>query len=398
MAARVTVVGGGVIGLSCAWRLVGAGHDVTLVAPNPGRDGASWVAAGMLAPVTEVQFGEARLTELLLEGAAAWKEFATSLERASGHDVGYDESGTLTVALDASDRAVLDQLLAYQHALGGTAHRRTATECRAMVPSLTPNLRGGIEVPGDHHVDNRALLGALVAACRAGGVRFVTGRVATVIAGAGGSVPHGPAVELIDGGRLDSDFVLVAAGTGTPAIGGLAGPVGAGPVGAGPVEAGVAPPGTGLPEIRPVKGHILRLGPPPGAGGGMMGSDPPPLLPRTVRALARGRSIYLVPRPDGTVVVGATMEERGDDLTVRAGAVHELLCDARAIVPGIDEFVLLEAQAGLRPATPDNLPFVGWTDLPGVAVASGHFRNGMLLAPLTASVVVELVGGGVSGP
>jgi len=363
MAARVLVVGGGVIGLSCAWRLAEAGHEVTLVAPDPGRDSASWVAAGMLAPVTEVQFGEAPLTELLREGAARWKEFATSLERASGHDVGYDESGTLTVALDTSDRAALDQLLAYQHSLGCTAHRRTASECRALVPSLTPTLRGGIEVPGDHHVDNRALLGALVQACRTKGIRFVPLSVEAVAAGGAGG--GGPSVDLSDGSRLGSDHLLLAAGTGTPHIGGL----------------GAA----GLPEIRPVKGHILRLGPAEGRTG-------PPLLPRTVRALVHGRSIYLVPRPDGTLVVGATMEERGTDLGVRAGAVHELLCDARAVVPGIDELELLEAGTGLRPATPDNTPVVGWTALAGVAVASGHFRNGMLLAPLTAAAVVDLFG------
>ena len=216
MVARVLVVGGGVIGLSCAWRLAEAGHEVTLVAPDPGHDGASWVAAGMLAPVTEAQFGEAPLTELLLEGAAAWKEFATSLERASGHEVGYDESGTLTVALDASDRASLDQLLAYQHSLGCTAHRRTASECRALVPALTPTLRGGIEVPGDHHVDNRALLGALVQACRANTVRFVPLTVEEVSAGPGGRRP-----ELSDGSRLGGDLILLAAGTGTPHIGGL---------------------------------------------------------------------------------------------------------------------------------------------------------------------------------
>jgi glycine oxidase len=334
MASRVLVVGGGVIGLSCAWRLADAGHEVTVVAPDPGHDGASWVAAGMLAPVTEVQFGEAPLTELLLEGAAAWKEFATSLERASGHDVGYDESGTLTVALDASDRAALDQLLAYQHSLGCTAHRRTASECRALVPALTPMLRGGIEVPGDHHVDNRALLGALLGACRAIGVSFVSLTVEAVSPGAGqpgAGEPggSGPGVTLSDGSRLGSDIVLLAAGTGTPHIRGLA--------------------AAGLPEIRPVKGHILRLGPADGPAG-------PPLLPRTVRALVHGRSIYLVPRPDRTLVVGATMEERGDDLTVRAGAVHDLLSDARAVVPGIDELELLEARTGLRPATPDNHP------------------------------------------
>ncbi len=173
MTHRVLVVGGGVIGLSCAWRLAAAGHQVTLVAPTPGHDGASWVAAGMLAPVTEVQFGEAALTELLLEGARGWKEYSAALEEASGHDVGYDQSGTLTVALDTSDRAALDQLLAYQHTLGCTAHRRTASECRRLVPALSPMVCGGIEVPGDHHVDNRALLGALVAACAAAGVAFV---------------------------------------------------------------------------------------------------------------------------------------------------------------------------------------------------------------------------------
>jgi glycine oxidase len=355
MPSRVLVVGGGVIGLSCAWRLASEGHRVTLVAPTPGRDGASWVAGGMLAPVTEVQFGESALTELLLEAAKGWKEFATALEQASGHDIGYDQSGTLTVALNASDRAALDQLLDYQHSLGCTAHRRPASECRRLVPSLTPMVRGGIEVPGDHHVDNRALLGALLAACRDAGVTMVPSSVIAVASG-----PE-PSVELSDGGRLGSDAVLVAAGIGTPHIVGL--------------EA------AGLPEIRPVKGHILRLGP----------TEGPPLLTRTVRALVRGRSIYLVPRPDKTLVVGATMEERGAETTVQAGAVHQLLSDARSIIPGIDELELLEAQAGLRPATPDNTPVIGWTDLPGVAVASGHFRNGMLLAPYTAAAVVELL-------
>jgi glycine oxidase len=232
------------------------------------------------------------------------------------------------------------------------------------VPSLTPILRGGIEVPGDHHVDNRALLAALVIACQHNRVTFVRERVVGLDpgpAGRRGSSPC-PVAELSDGSRLGADHVLVAAGVSTPLIAGM--------------EA------AGLPEIRPVKGHILRLGP----------TEGPPLLTQTVRALVHGRSIYLVPRPDKTLVVGATMEERGMDTSVRAGAVHELLNDARAIVPGIDELELLEAQAGLRPATRDNTPVVGWTDLPGVAVASGHFRNGILLAPVTAAAVVDLLG------
>jgi glycine oxidase len=347
------VVGGGVIGLACAWDLSRNGHEVVLVAPTS-RDGASWVAAGMLAPVTEAQFGESALTALLVEGARRWPAFAAALEDATGHAIGYDTTGTVTVALDASDRASLDDLLAYQHTLGLEAHRRSASACRRLVPALSPALRGGIEVPGDHQVDNRALLHALTEACRRAGVTFVEGSVAALEAG--------PVLVLADGRRLGPGPVVLAAGTGLRSIDGLD--------------------GAGLPPIRPVKGHILRLGAP----------DAVPRLTRTVRGLVHGRSVYLVPRRDGSLVVGATVEERGADTTVRAGAVHELLCDARAIVPGVDELELLEAAAGLRPATPDNTPHIGWTGLDGVVAAVGHYRNGILLAPLTAAAVVDLVG------
>ena len=180
------------------------------------------------------------------------------------------------------------------------------------------------------------------------------------------AVAAGPELVLADGRRLRPDHVVLAAGTGLPAIGGLA--------------------GSGLPELRPVKGHILRLRTPPGRRAGTA-----LLLARTVRGLVHGRSVYLVPRRDGSVVVGATVEERGDDTTVLAGAVHELLCDARAIVPGLDELELAEAAAGLRPATPDNTPRIGWTGMEGVVVAAGHYRNGILLAPLTAAAVVDLL-------
>jgi glycine oxidase len=354
----VHVVGAGVIGLACAWRLSQNGHTVTVVAPEPGGPAAaSHVAAGMLAPVTEAQYGESALTALLLEGATHWPGFAADLATASGAGdgaLGYDTTGTLTVALDASDRAHLDDLLAYQHSLGLTAQRRSASECRALVPALSPTLRGGIEVPGDHQVDNRALLVALVDACRRAGVVFVESSVR--------AVEPGPVLVLADGDRLSADRVLLAAGVGLASVGGL--------------EAAALPP------LRPVKGHALRLGPLPGGA--------PPLLTRTVRGLVRGHSIYLVPRPDGSLVVGATVEERADT-TVQAGAVHELLCDARAIVPGIDELELLEAVAGLRPATPDNTPCIGWTALERVAVATGHYRNGILLAPWTAATVVALL-------
>ena len=362
MATQVHVVGGGVIGLATAWELSRNGHEVTVVAPSPGRDGASWVAAGMLAPVTEAQFGESALTTLLLAGAGCWPEFAAALEGASGLSIGYDTTGTLTVALDASDRASLDDLLAYQHSLGLDATRRTASECRDLVPALSPSLRGGIEVPGDHQVDNRALLAALVEANRGAGVAFDGGTVTAV----GG----GPELVLADGRRLHPDQAVLAAGVGLPDIAGL----------------DAAP----KLEVRPVKGHILRLGPMPDSAA--------PLLRRTVRGLVRGHSVYLVPRRDGSLVVGATVEERGVDITVQAGAVHELLCDARAIVPGVDELELREAAAGLRPGTPDNLPRIGWSGVDNVLVATGHYRNGILLAPLTATAVADLLAGRPATP
>jgi glycine oxidase len=312
----------------------------------------------MLAPVTEAQFGEAGLTGLLLEAAAQWKEFATDLEETGGHAIGYDGTGTPTIALDTSDRASLDDLLAYQHSLGLVALRRSASECRALIPGLTPALSGGIEVPGDHQVDNRALLAALLSACRSSGVQFVSAAVA--------AVDPGPELLLCEGDRLGTDIILLAAGAALPSISGLA--------------------DAGLPEVRPVKGHILRLGP-----SGPAAADS--LLPRTLRALVRGRSVYLVPRRDGSVVVGATVEERGEDTSVQAGAVHQLLCDARDVLPGTDELELVEATTGLRPATPDNTPCIGWTRLPGVMVATGHFRHGFLLAPLTAGAVSALVAG-----
>jgi glycine oxidase len=353
MGRRVAVVGGGVIGLSCAWRLAAAGHTVTVIAPNPGREGASWVAAGMLAPVTEVQFGESQLTNLLIEGADQWTTFAQELEQASGDVIGYDQSGTLTVAANPSDAAALQDLLAYQQALGLTIHPRTASQCRRLVPALSPMIGAGVEVPSDHQVDNRALLTALVTACQRHRVTFRQTSVTELI--------DGPAVHLAEGGRHEADFILLAAGTGTPGIKGLD--------------------AAGLPEIRSVKGHILRLA----QGSHIVRLD------RTVRALVNGRSVYLVPRADGSVVVGATVEERGDDLGVQAGAVHQLLSDARSVVPGIDEMHLLESSAGLRPATPDNIPYIGWTELPGVAAACGHYRNGMLLAPYTSGAIVRLL-------
>jgi glycine oxidase len=310
----------------------------------------------MLAPANEAHFGEEALTRLLVAGARRWPEFASSLEAAAGRPVDYEPSNTVVVAADPSDRAALAQLLEFRRSIGLSSRRLGASECRRLVPALSPTVCGGAEVPGDHQVDNRALVGALLAACTVERVALVGERVARVDLGPGGSVAS---LTTEHGQRIVAPVVVAAMGWRTSTLAG--------------VPAGV------LPEVRPVKGHVLRL----------QGRER--LLERTVRGLVRGRACYLVPRRDRSVVVGATVEEMGEDLRVQAGAVHALLDDARSLVPGVDELELVECSVGLRPGSADNGPHIGWTEVPGLAVATGHFRNGILLTPITAESITALL-------
>jgi glycine oxidase len=358
----VVVVGGGIVGLAIAWRAAEAHLSVALVDPSPGR-GSSWAAAGMLAPVAEAHFGEAALAALNLAAVRAWPEFAGHLEAASGMGVHFRADGTLLVAGDPSDRAATDRELDFHRAIGLAANRLGARACRDAEPLLAPGVSGGAELPDDHQVDNRAAVSALVVACRIAGVDSVADEVARV------EVAHGRAraVTLASGGRLGAGAVVVAAGSRSGDLGGL------------PVN--VRPP------VRPVRGVTIRLQAPPGV----------PRLRRTVRALVHGRTCYLVPRDDGGLVVGATMEERGSDVSVPLGGLVDLLDDARHVVPALDEYTLVETASGLRPGSPDNGPLVGATTIDGLVVATGHFRNGILLAPLTADEVVGLLTGATAG-
>lgn len=349
-------VGGGVIGLSAAWAAAKAGLSVRLFDPTPGR-GASWAAAGMLAPVSEAAYGEEDLVGLLVAAADAWAPFAVELTETTGQDIDYRQCGTVTVALDASDRAAIDELAAFRRSIGLEANPLSASAARQLVPALAPAIRGGALVPGDHQVNNRRLVDALAHACASAGVEIVRARVDALV-----RTPAGAACGVDAAGtRTDAGSVVLCMGWETSALAGV-------------------PPGV-LPAVRPVKGHVLRLRERPDR----------PLLDRTVRGLVHGDSCYLVSRRDGTLVVGATVEERGDDRRVQAGAVHTLLDRARALVPGIDELELEECVTGLRPGSPDNAPFIGWTDVARLAVAAGHYRNGILLAPITAHALSELL-------
>jgi len=351
----LVVVGAGVIGLSCAWRAARDGVSVTVVDPAP-ASGASWVAGGMLAPVTEAWPGEEPLLELGAESLLRWPSFAAALATDAGlpnggAPAGLRTEGTLVVAAGAGDRAELDELAAFLARLGRDVERVTARELRRLEPSIGPDVRGGLSVPGDLAVDNRTLLAALRAACERSGVRLVEQAAVTV----------GPGTVQLSGGReLAAGEVLVAAGAHSSALH--------------PSLAGL---------VRPVKGEILRLR-------HRAGAFPPPA--RTVRGVVEGRHVYLVPRDDGGLVIGATQYEAGFDTDPTVGGVRDLLRDAERLVPAVAEFALLESSAGLRPGSPDNLPLIGRLG-PGVLVATGHGRNGILLAPITSEAVLAMLRG-----
>jgi glycine oxidase len=361
--ADVAIVGGGIVGLACAWRARLQGLSVTLLERDRVGRGTSHVAAGMLAPVSEVEYGTAggRVLELGLRSAEMWPGFAGELEETASVDVGLLKTGTLVLARDEDEARELERRLAFRRSLGLRAERLRASEAREREPGLAPTVRLAIEAPDDHSVDPRPVLAALRDACEVSGV---TVREHTAVA----SVEldeHGEraiGLSLHGGERVRAAHVVLAAGSWSGQLEGL------------PVDAQV--------PVRPVKGQILRLRDPAGPG----------LLSRVVRF----EGGYLVPRADGSYVLGATVEERGFDLSPTAGGVYELLRDASELVPGIDELHIEELSVGLRPGTPDNAPAIGRGRLDGLIWATGHHRNGILLAPLTAELVTATLTGEIS--
>ena len=354
----VAVIGGGIIGLAVAWRASERGASVALYERARLAQGASRVAAGMLAPVAEVEFGAAgrRILELGLRSAQLWPRFAAELERASGEDVPLRRAGTLLLARDEDEARELERQLAFRRSLGLHVERLLASQARDREPALTPTLRLALEVPEDHSIDPRAALDALAHACRRAGVLVhEDSPVAAVELDEGGERACG--VRLQDGELVRCDHVVLAAGAWSTGIGGL------------PAHARV--------PVRPVKGQIMRLRDPAGAG----------LLTRA----ARYQGGYVLPRGDGRYVLGATMEERGFDEHPTVGGLYELMRDAHELVPGISELELEELSVGFRPGTPDNAPVIGRGAIDGLVWASGHHRNGILLAPLTAQLVAGLL-------
>ena len=361
-AVDVAVIGGGVIGLAIAWRVCQRGLGVVLLDRGAPGWGTSRMAAGMLAPIAETTPGEEPLLHLGLAGVRLYDDFVRDLSAAAGGlEIGHTRCGTLLVARDADEAEALERELTLRQRYGLAVQRLRASEARRREPALAPALRLALDVPDDHAVDPRRLSAALVAAVtRAGGqIRADTEVAALEIVD--GTVRG---LTLAGGQRLAARQVVVAAGVWS---GGLEG----------------VPPGARIP-LRPVKGQIMRLHDPSGPG----------LLTRVIRM----GSSYVVPRGDGRYVIGATSEERGFDTTVTAGAAFELLRDASELVPGVSELLLDEFSAGLRPATPDNLPVIGPSSIAGLHWATGHRRGGILLAPITAELIVRSLIGEDPGP
>jgi glycine oxidase len=347
------VVGAGVIGLACAWRAARRGLSVCVIERERAGAGASGVAAGMLAPVGEAAYGEERLLELNLESARAWPGFAAEVEAESGLPTGFAARGALHVALDRDEAEALRRRHDFQQRLGLRAEWLTPSRCRELEPGLAPSLAGGVYAPDEAAVDPRLLLEALRGTLLAAGGELIEGAEVTEslldadrLAG----------VRLRDGRELRAGHVVLAAGCWSGAQCHWL-------------------PEVARPQVRPVKGQILRLRGTPGR------------LP--CERIVAGERFYAVPREDGELVIGATVEERGFDTTVTAGGVHELLREAYRALPDIAELELVQARAGLRPATPDNLPLIGPGAIEGLLLATGHYRNGMLLAPVTAERIAE---------
>lgn len=345
------------IGLCCAWRLAQGGARTIVLDRAEPPAGATRVAAGMLAPIGELAFGEPELLRMTIAAAEIYPDFVAELEASSGLSSGYARHGALHIALDRDEAAELRRVHDLQRSLGLGAEWLPPRRCRELEPGLTPSFNGGVHAPDEAAIDPRRMTVALLAVLAEQGVEVRGG--ADVVAPILGD-------ERLEGVRTGAGEELLA-GHVVLATGAWAG-----------AESWL--PESARPLVRPVKGEILELR-------SAEGEAP-------CERIVASERVYLVPRPDGRLIVGATTEERGFDATVTAGGVHELLREAYRLLPDVAEMELVEAMAGLRPGTPDNLPLIGPGALHGLILACGHYRNGILLAPLTGAAVAGLLAAG----
>jgi glycine oxidase len=358
---KVAIIGAGVVGLGIAWRLAAHGAFVEVFDRAAAGAGATHAAAGMLAACAEAEPGEEALISLGRESQARWPSFAAEVLKASGIDVELRTEGTLVVALTADDQARLHHHLVFQHKLGLPLEWITAAETRRREPHLAGKLAGAVWSPEDHQVDNRKLASALRIAAEGMGAIIREHTPIKEISITGG---RADGVILADETRVSADVVVLAAGAWSRGIAGL------------PHEL--------RPPVRPIKGQMLALRMDPTA----------PLLNHVVWA----PGVYLVPRRDGRLIIGATVEEKAFDTSMTAGGLLTLLEAGWRAVLSIEELPIEEMWVGHRPGSRDDAPILGRGPIGGLIYATGHHRNGILLAPVTADGITRLILEGVLDP
>jgi glycine oxidase len=361
----VAIIGAGVVGLGIAWRLAAQGVNVSVFDRGAAGSGATHAAAGMLAACAEAEPGEEALVALGRESQARWPGFAEELKRASGIDVELRREGTLVIALTVDDQARLFHHLEFQRKLDLPLQWISAAETRKREPHLAGKLAGAVFAPEDHQVDNRKLAAALLVAARAAGASIHEHTRVEAISSHGRRVDG---VVLSDGTKHAADVVVLAAGAWSRSIA--------------TSIAGLPP--QALPPVRPIKGQMLALRMDPAA----------PLVTHVIW----GPGIYMVPRLDGRLIMGATVEEKGFDTTLTAGGLLTLLEAAWRAIPAIEELPIDEMWVGHRPGSRDDAPILGPGPLDGLIYATGHHRNGILLAPVTADAIARLVLHGTLDP
>lgn len=355
---RVLVVGGGIIGLAIGWRLARAGRAVTVFDRDYAGRAASWASAGMLTPLAEVQHEEEELLHLGLAGLAQFPEFVNELEAETGCSVGYRQDGVLLVGVTQDDVEYLKFRYTFQRDLGLSVEWFSGGEAREKEPHLSAQVSAAVWCPGDHQVDNRRFVEALRKGfLQAGGELLEESAVDEVLMADG----HVKGVRIGDDVH-EGDTVVLAAGCWSRLIPGLSDCV--------------------KPPVRPVRGQILRL---------TMTEDCTLNTIVWYSRMASSSVAYLVPKDDGALVLGATSEEMGFHAEVTGGGLLELLRAAWEVVPGIYDLPVVESEAGLRPGSRDDAPILGKTPIDGLIMATGHSRKGILLAPLTALAIAEVI-------
>lgn len=363
---KILIIGGGVIGLGIGWQLAKAGANVTLCERRRAGRGASWAAAGMLAPLAEAHTEEPELLKLGADSLTRYPQWVHELEADAEMRIGYRREGTLLVGLEPDDTDQLRHLYAAQQALGLAVEQLTGREGREIEPALSPRVTAVLRCESDHQVDNRLMVNALRHAYQqSGGVLHENTPIRGILTQNNAAI----GVETDAGETYAADVIVLSAGCESAQLQGV--------------------PETLRPPVRPVKGQMLALQ----MEAGIRVTN----VIRTVRA-RYPTSAYLVPRTDGRLIIGATSEEMGFDTRLTAGGLFELLRGAWEAVPGVYELPILETWAGLRPGSRDNAPILGRTPIDNLIYATGHYRNGILLTPITAYEIAKLILTGETSP